>query len=341
MIIGGLALLGMAGCRFAPWPEEVPLPEEEQAGTETIYSLIPEVEIIRSAGPADLSSITHVSNQVYLAASDSGGTICEVVVQRSGRPNSLPRFTVRRTFVLENGKDIEGLAYDPLCGTVWAADEADGSIVEHDLEDGRSLRILDSPECFRRCRPNQGLESLAMRPNGLELWTCNEQALEGDGDECQPETGTLVRLTRFSRANGRDDWRLTGQWAYRTGRIHGGFFRGMRVRSVVDLSVMEDGTVLVLERELSCRATIPSFMSYIYRVDCANATDVRDFATLRSPYIVPVLRQRLFAEDVGFANYEGMCIGPQGEGEIPLLLVSDGDDGAFACLYWLSLSAIF
>lgn len=302
------------------------------------YTLVPVGSVGREGGPADLSAITCVSNDTYWTASDSDGVVCELTVSVDGRSGEITGCRFGKTMRLEGCRDVEGLAFDPLTSTLWASDEAGSVVSGHRLTDGRRLHDLSLPDCYSRCRANLSLESLTIREDGLEMWTCNEAALEGDGDPSTKKTASLVRISRFVRKDCVSPWRFSGQWAYPVGRLHGGSFRGVQVRGVSDLCVLPDGTLLVLEREFSWNV-IPCFRCCVCQVDFAGATDVTGLESLKDGAVTPVRRRRLWS-DASFANYEGMCLGRRlDDGTRLLLLASDGDDNADERIYSFRLQS--
>ena len=90
---------------------------------------------------------------------------------------------------------------------------------------------------------------------------------------------------------------------------------------VSSLLAMDDGSLLVLEREFSVKI-LPSFRIRIYRMN--PGTDGKTM---------------LWEESSTFSNYEGMCLGPVlDDGRQSLVLISDGGVGALESVRVLSLS---
>ena len=169
---------------------------------------------------------------------------------------------------------------------------------------------------------------MALSPNGEFLWTANEEALSGDGDTSSVEKGTVVRLMRFRRQNGTA-WAQDGEWAYLTDAIGGGKTKRMR-SGVSDLCVLDDGTLLVLERELSRKGVDPAYRARLYAV-----RPRREEAFDRKH---PIAKKLLFGADTGSANYEGVCTGPVlDNGDRTLVLVSDGGAADDERLYVLRM----
>ena len=77
--------------------------------------------------------------------------------------------------------DAEGLARDPQTGALWVSDEAGPTIAEYGLDGVATGRTAPVPAIQRDYhRGNLSLEALAISPDGLTMWTANEQALTCD-----------------------------------------------------------------------------------------------------------------------------------------------------------------
>ncbi len=294
--------------------------------TAGALTLVPVCELDRPDDPASLSSLSLVSNGVYWTSTDWKPTLHEIVLRHAedGKPNGLK---ITRLCALEGAKDVEGIAYDPLRGTFWAADEVYRKVSEHDPRTGRRLGEMKLPPQFEKCRRTFGFESLCIRPDGLEMWLANEEALSCDGPISNPDHGTTVRLARFTRANGNDAWLAAGQWAYETDSIGGSApLYGCR-SGLSGLCALEDGTLLALEREYSFKP-LPALRCRIYAVDRAQATDVAARESLAPGTLpfTPVAKKRLYDANTGLAMYEGIAPGPiEADGSRLLFLISDGE----------------
>ena len=299
-----------------------------------------------------LSGITRVADDSYYAIRDSNGLLYSLTVgvdRTTGAPTNCLISEVSR---LQGRGDLECLVWDPDRRCVWTADEDDGSIRAFHPVAGTELAQVEIPAVFDAFRYNFSFESLALHPNGLELWACNEEALcrrEGvgrvakkaapvkagtpevdDGPRSTREHGSRVRLQRFTRATPKDDWRPAGQWMYETDPVGGSGFAGKSRSGVSDLLCLEDGTLLALEREMSIKkGFLPSFRCRIYQLDLAGADDVSRRISLKDAPVRPVAKRRVFGAGTGLAMYEGICLGPElADGSRSVLLISDGDDGA-------------
>lgn len=328
-----LILTILSGCRMLT---EKPCDDVASLSGEASYQIEPVGEIIRFTGPEDLSGIDRIDGDRYVGVADSHGVFAELEIEIDPTNGAVTSFVCVHTNVLNGVVDAESVAFDRFSSHIWVSDEASETIREFDLS-GNRFREVKLPECFRRCHANYGLESLAVDPSGKVMWTCNEETLACDGELSTKKHGSFVRLTRFVRAGVTDAWRCDGQWVYRTGRVRGGTYKGVSFSGVSDLCVLPDGTLLVLEREMS-RSLLPRFRARIYQVDFRDATDILSFESLKGTEWTPVRKTRIFEEHTGRANYEGMCLGPRlSDGSYVLLLVSDGDGLATERLYSLRI----
>ena len=301
---------------------------------------------------ADMSGISWCgSNATFYVVRDGGATVsngCFVhvmspVLSSGGRMNATP--SMGKGILLQGAHDAEGIARDPLSGTIWVSDEYDTSIREYDPETGRQTgNDVEIPDFIvRNTRGNLSLESLTISPDGRTMWTANEEALKTDGNAANPTNGTTVRIIRFSRRDAFDPWTLSGMWAYQCEPVGA----TLPVNSgVSDLCALPDGSLLVLERECSYDTL---GLTRIYRPNFAGATDVREMSSLTNAAYVAVSKGeplytardgRMFKgnlSDLWISCYEGLGLGPRNaDGSYNLMMVSDG--GATAERKWMLLS---
>ena len=307
-------------------------------------------------GPPGLSGLTRVGGDMYYAVRDKGGFLQLLTIRLDGTSGAITDCVYHTTVVLKGQprSDFECVAWDDANRWVWAGDEFDGSICAFQPVTGEKVKTLAVPSVYDAFRYNMSFESLSIRANGLEMWTCNEDALcradavnrEGppvdDGPLATRAHGAAVRIQKFARATPQADWRPAGQWAYRTDPIGGKDFIRKARNGVAEMCCLDDGTVLVLEREMSIKQgglmPIPSFRCRIYQVDFAGATDVSAVMSLNGATYRPVAKKMVFDRDTRFAMYEGLCLGPRlADGSRSLLMISDGDAGAKTSLYALKV----
>jgi len=295
-------------------------------------------EADRLPQPDGLSGITRVDDADYLAVDDSDGKMFSVRVDVDRKTGEIDKLVVTNEVRLAGVVDGEGVAYDPLRKTVWVADEKKSRISEHDPKTGKRLSDVKMPPHFARARRDVEIESLTISPDGLTMWTATEEAVEGDGGKATKESGTVVRLQRFSRKSGKDPWAASGQFAYAVDPMAGEPYRKLARSGLSDLCVLPTGELVALEREFSVKSFFPTFRLRLYRVDLTGATDVSGIERLEGQRFKAAGKKLLLDADTGFAMYEGVCIGPKlSDSSQTLLLISDGDGEAIETLMSVKL----
>ena len=283
-------------------------------------------EVPRTSTPSDLSGLTWAGGDVYWSVRDTGGELYELSVPVDRATGRVRDVKVLRHFAMPGGRDLEGVAWDPLRRSVWVSDERKPLIAEFMPVGGRGMTVKLPPE-FDNVRLNRGLEALEIAPDGLDMWTCNENALPADGGAAVGPS-EFLRLTRFSRATADGEWRLSGQWAYRPETPGGLEVRGRARNGVSSLCELPGGELLVLEREKKGGGG-HAYVVRVYLADMSRATDVRGRQSLDESDFIPVNKRLLFTADTGRAMYEGISRGPVlDDGSHVLVLISDGDQGA-------------
>ena len=304
----------------APW--------EATMDVRGLPSLSPIGEFVRPRVPEELSGITYVGGDSYYAVCDDGSGIWPMRIGLDRATGVITNCVIGRN--VQVGGDNEGIAWNPSGKSVFVTDENAQTIREINPVSGECVGEVRIPEHQRKSRRNRGFEAQAMSPDGEFHWTANEDALPGDGDASNEKNGTVVRLTRFSRGDGAA-WAADGEWAYLTDSIDGGNTRRMR-SGVSDMCVLEDGTLLVLERELSKKGVDPAYRARLYAVRPERGAA---FDAGR-----PIAKKLLFGADTGTANYEGVCSGPaMDNGDRTLIMVSDGGGADDERLYVLRMKS--
>jgi hypothetical protein len=285
-----------------------------------------------------------VSNSTYVAVTDWNSVIWELNLPHNPETGRIRSCEMRRICSPELAVDVEGLALDPLDGSVWLADEREAAIRQYSLKTGKVRSgIVNIPESLKGFRRDLGFESLSISRDGLSMWTCTEESLKSDGPRATRKDGTSVRLSRFRRTSAKKAWLMDGQWVYRTDSIAGGPWYSKKKRDVSrsgisELCVLDDGTVLVLEREFSV-VLLPRLRCRIYETDMSSARNVIGRKGLSGFKDSEMVKKRLLYETTGFSMYEGMCVGPRlVDGSRMIVLVSDADKKSFRTVLSLRLS---
>ena len=303
----------------------------------------------RPSLPASLSGITWAGGTNYYAVSDDVFTkevgLYPMTVELASNGLSVVSCTIpspRNRTQLAQAYDLEAVAFDAANGTVWAADETRHTVKEYSLSDGEALRALPLPYDVYHDRSNLGIESLSLSADGKTLWACTEEALPCDGPRSSPTHGTTVRLLKFTRPTAHGDFTLAGSFPYTTDPWCQAYdFRGKGRRGVSGLCALPDGSLLVLERELSfggnnalTALSTASLFFAVYRVEMtpggARLSQPQPTGGTRS--CASEIRKEKLASGGGsvlaFGNYEGICLGPRlPDGTWSVLLVSDAGDG--------------
>ena len=303
-------------------------------------------EIMRPdvAESANLGGIVWVSNDTYIAVTDWNSVIWELTLPHNPKTGRILSCELKRLCSPVMAVDVEALALDPLNGSVWLADERAATIRQYSGVSGKALAgNVNVTASLKDFRQDSGFESLSISADGLSMWTCTEEALKSDGSRATRKVGTDVRLTQFRRKSVRNAWKMSGQWVYHTDPIAGGPWYSSKKRDisrsgVSELCVLEDGTVLVLEREFSV-VLFPRLRCRIYETDVSSAKNVIARKNLAGLKDADRVKKKLLYENTGFSMYEGMCLGPRlQDGSRMLVLVSDADKKSFRSVLSLRLS---
>ena len=307
-------------------------------------------DVNRPSEGIELSGITWAGGNTFYAVNDNNATnkLYKLTIPLSSN-GQIASCTVESSVTLAGSSDLEGCAYDPATGNVWVSMEGpNASIREYDPQTGALLRTAPLPTIIQNnMRDNFKLEALTISGDGLTMWTANEEALTCDGNiSKKPRStgGTIVRLQKFTRTSVRDNWTASAQYAYKTYGLNYSYgYKNSQRSGVAGLCALPNGQLLVLEREFSGTddnsnldsifvGTSCSFTMAIVLADYSNASDVSTLPSLAQATYTPVSKTSLCNDsgsntgsNTGFANYEGICLGPRNsDGSVSLLLISDG-----------------
>lgn len=296
-----------------------------------------------------MSGLTYAGGSTYYTIAESPGATGKVESWCLYRMSvSLDDAGTKITGItLENGgvavegcTDLEAVAYDPASGNVWCTDETAKTIGEYDPTTGKRIRLATFPDFLRDSYGGYWCEGLTISGDGLTMWAANEEALKCDDTRSSYQKGTTVRLVKFTRATLKDEWQCVAMYAYVTDKWHQRYSYGTAGRrGVSDLAALPDGSLLVMERELSASsdgtdiwagASVTLRLS-IYRVTpaaFAAATNVRDVTSLsQTGGWSSVDKQVLWGSAVNWANYEGCCLGPRiSDSQCAFVALTDAGD---------------
>lgn len=264
-----------------------------------------------------LSGVTWLGGGSYAAVMDNSDKLVlfDLALAADGSVVGLDGV---RGLTLGGSGDHEGIAATG-AGTVLVSHEGAMTVREFRLDDGGLVRTLQAPPVYSSRRGNLGLESLSFDP--AFAWTGNEEALTVDGPRATPDAGTVVRLLRLETGGGVG----LSQHAYVVEPMHGPRipFGNPGQSGLSELVALPDGALLAVERSLAF--TTPLFLTRVYRVEFANATDVSGMDGLIGRDYTPVGKTLVYSG--GHNNLEGLCLGPRLSPTVHALVgvVDDGD----------------
>lgn len=170
---------------------------------------------------------------------------------------------------------------------------------------------------------NYGYESLSYDSVHQILWAMPESVLRQDGEPATPQNGNanLLRLLGFDWSTHTHEHPLVARRIYQMDRPTTKKEAQTYVMGVSEICALPDGQLLVLEREAFIpKVKLGAFCQCkLYVVDPNHSnlskTKLTEWKTTLT----------LFGHS--FANYEGMCLGPQlSDGSQVLILLSDSQN---------------
>ena len=307
---------------------------------------LPAQLLSKDTAPGEYSGIAHIGGNRYAlvhnGARGGGIYLADLVLDGEGRLVSSHVAPAPGTEEAADVRDPEGIAYVPETGTLWVAGERDQQILEYDLDGRPTGRAMAVPEDFLppALSTGNGFESLSYASGTGLMWTVTEEPLRCDADIFPVGEGRrLLRLLAFDPATLQPAaQRFYAMDAPSQVPMDGDTY----VHGVSELLALDDGTLLVLEREVWVPAyragdrqgmlqTVAQAVTHhkFYLVEPGPDPEV-----LLSKVLVCAFDTRfpdavslLLGADPGLANFEGMCLGPEIGGHAGVLLVNDSERG--------------
>ena len=323
------AVLGAAICHAAASLAQAELPQPPRVtlvGMLTLPDTAPAADGTGELPVTGLSGVTWLGDDRFAAIMDNSDRL--LLFRLSFSPMGKPLEALDlRVVALGERHDYEDLAPcpprlveritekrrargDPVPGNcLLVCEEQTPAIRAVDIDSGGLLGIVPIPPIAKTRRPNRGLESLAVDPDGSHIWTATEEAVPADGPSTTATAGTVVRLMRIA-VPGAESAAGEAQFAYGVDPPHGfvRVFAGEPLSGVTAIAALERGRLLVLER--SAGPGLPPFMSAISLVDTAPAPDVTDVPDgLAGRPELHIAKTPLWQDALG-CNVEGLCLGP-------------------------------
>ena len=298
------------------------------------------------------SGITHIEGDRYALVSDKqeadGWTEVSIRFLPSGDIDEM-KFIAQHYDAGTMGKarDSEGIAYVPRQGFFVCA-ENDQNILELSLNGTPTGRRLAVPTSFSTSNifGNYGFEALTYDAEQGIFWTTTEQGLRSDVATITTyatPSPTLLRIQAFG-----SDLQPLRQFAYKTEAPVTKHSPKYYAFGVPELLAVDDGTLIVMERELSIPKRYNRALCSIRLFSVKPSTDkaitdsTLSLREMEANNFIP--KKPLYAFRTGirlmgrknFANYEGMCLGPRlADGRQTLLLVADSQSRAGNSLFHL------
>ena len=276
--------------------------------------------------PANYSGITHIKDNLYAVVDDKsdseGFYLFRIDINlKNGKVTNVERLSFLHpdeTNKTPDKADCEGIAYCNKTKTLFISHEEFGTIAEYNLNGKATGRQLIIPDNISRKHQhdNGGFEALAYDPHTNSLWTSTENSLKTDSffTDQSGNKRQALRLTRFCA----DKLISNGQWTYVTDPPQLNDKTKYYTHGVAAMTILPDGRLAVLERELSVQKKYLGSKCKI-KIYIINTTENPVEKTLLTSFTTHINPLK-----INYANYEGMCVGPTlHNGHPTLLLIND------------------
>lgn len=279
----------------------------------------------KTVSAGNYSGITWLGGSKYAIANDKSPTAGFHLMTIITDSITGELLSVREDTFLTSGmpnRDEEGICYVPHTQTVFVCGEEDQEILEYNLQGQLTGRKLNIPEIFKTAYSNSGFEALTYQANTHRFWTTSENTLKADGKKptIQRKIKNRLRLQSFG-----DDLQPKEQYWYESDSTLTRKHKGRSILGVSGMAALEDGRIIVLERELYIpKKQIGSYSQIkLYLVDPSQQ---QPGEVLRKTLLTE-FRTKMNLRRRDFANYEGICVGPRlADGRQLLILVSDSQN---------------
>ena len=279
----------------------------------------------KTVSAGNYSGITWLGGSRYAVANDKSPTAGFYLMTIDIDSITGELSSVREDTFLTSGlpnRDEEGICYMPYTQTVFVSGEKDQEILEYNLQGQLTGRKLNIPEIFKSCYSNGGFEALTYQEQTHLFWTTTEFTLKADGEKptIKRKIKNRLRLQSFG-----DDLQPKEQYWYETDSTMIYKKKGRSILGVSGLAALEDGRIVVLEREMYFpKKQIGSFCKVrLYLVD----TSQHQPGEVLSKTLLTEFKTKFNLIRRNFANYEGICLGPKlSDGRQVLILICDSQN---------------
>ena len=279
----------------------------------------------KTVSAGNYSGMTWLGGSRYAVANDKSPTAGFYLMTIDIDSITGELLSVREDTFLTSGqpnRDEEGICYVPQNQTVFVSGEKDQEILEYNLQGQLTGRKLNIPEVFKTSYSNGGFEALTYQVQTHRFWTTTEHTLKADGEKPSIERKIKNRLRLQSFG---DDLQPKEQYWYETDSTNIRKKKGRSILGVSGLAALDDGRIVVLERELYFpKKQIGSYsLVKLYLIDpsqCQPGEILQKTLLITFKTKVNLLRRN-------FANFEGICLGPKlTDGRQLLILVCDSQN---------------
>ena len=288
-------------------------------------TLLKQRKFPKTVPAGNYSGITWMGGSQYAVANDKSPTTGFYLMTIDIDSITGELLSVRLDTFLTCGqptRDEEGVCYMPQNQTVFVSGEKDQEILEFNLQGQLTGRKLNIPEVFKTAYSNRGFEALTYQQKTHRFWTTSESTLQADGDKptIDKKIKNRLRLQSFG-----DDLQPKEQYWYETDSAIVKKRKGTSIMGVGGLAALDDGRIVVLERELYFpKKQIGSYC--LVKLYVVNPTQQQP-GELLNKSLLTTFRTRFNITRHNFANYEGICVGPKlADGRQILLLICDSQN---------------
>ena len=279
----------------------------------------------KTVSAGNYSGITWLGGSTYAIANDKSPTAGFYLMTIETDSLTGDLLTVSEDTFLTSGlpnRDEEGICYMPQTQTVFVSGEADQEILEYNLQGQLTGRKLTIPDVFKTAYSNGGFEALTYQEKTHRFWTTTEFTLKADGQKptIDRKIKNRLRLQSFG-----DDLQPKEQYWYETDSAVTRKHKGRSILGVSGLAALEDGRIVVLEREMYFpKKQIGSYdLVRLYVVDPSQQQP----GEVLEKTLLTTFRTKVNLTRRSFANYEGICVGPKlADGRQLLILVCDSQN---------------
>ena len=149
-------------------------------------TLLKQKKFPKTVPAGNYSGITWMGGSRYAVVNDKSPSAGFYLMTIENDSISGELLAARVDSFMTNGqpnRDEEGICYVPQTQSLFVSGEADGEVIEYDLNGQLTGRKLQMPEVFKTSYPNGSLEALTYQARTHRFWTTSEFTLQADGEK--------------------------------------------------------------------------------------------------------------------------------------------------------------